>query len=254
MNDLEDVIVIFDSGIGGLSYFEYITRRFVRRNYVYIADNKNFPYGEKTPEFLLKEILELILRLEQMYNIASIVIACNTASISVYNKLSFNFPIIYTLPSIGLVEELAYKKVILIATNATISSEFVQREKNCHWDLILKSAGELVKFVEHGDKFKEDALRLLRSLKLEVEASRRDVVFLGCTHYLHIKDMIESFLEVPVYDNRDFVTNELAKSIKTIESSDYEFRRYFYLTRSNNLFFYKNFCARYGLYFKGIID
>ncbi|UCP01136.1 glutamate racemase [Borrelia hermsii] len=254
MSNLENVIVIFDSGIGGLSYFEYISKRFVNRNYVYIADNKNFPYGEKSPEFLLKEILELVLKLEQMYNIASIVIACNTASISVYDKLNLRFPIIYTLPSVGLVEELACKRVILIATSSTINSEFVQREKKCHWNLILKSASELVNFVEYGDRFKEDALRYLRALQLEVEANRRDMVFLGCTHYLHIKDMIESFLGIPVYENRELVANELAKVLGPIKCSDNCFIRYFYLTQDENLCFYKNFCKRYGLHFKGIIN
>ncbi|BDU63216.1 glutamate racemase [Candidatus Borrelia fainii] len=254
MSNLKNVIVIFDSGVGGLSYFEYISRRLVKRNYVYIADNKNFPYGEKSSDFLLKEILELILKLEQMYNVVAIVIACNTASISVYDKLNFNFPVIYTLPSVGLVEELSYKRVILIATRATINSKFIQREKDCHWDLILKPASELVNFVEYGDRFKEDALKYLNFLKLEVKASRRDIVFLGCTHYLHIKDMIENFLGIPVYENRELVTNELVKELKIIESHDDCFTRYFYLTQDENLYFYKNFCKKYGLHFKGIIN
>ncbi|BCR21543.1 glutamate racemase [Borrelia sp. HM] len=253
MSDLKDVIVIFDSGIGGLSYFEYISSTLVKRNYVYVADNKNFPYGEKNPEFLLKVILELISKLKQMYNIISIVIACNTASISVYDKLNFNFPVIYTLPSVSLVKELVHKKVILIATNTTINSIFVQREKQCHLNLVLKSSSELVNFVEYGDKFKEEAIRALRFLKLEIEASRRDMIFLGCTHYLHIKDMIENFLEIPIYENRELVTNELANSLKAIEISD-GLMRYFYLTQNKNLCFYKNFCKKYGLHFKGIID
>ncbi|APR64608.1 glutamate racemase [Borrelia anserina] len=254
MSNLKDVIVIFDSGIGGLSYFEYINRRLFNRNYVYIADNKNFPYGEKSSDFLLKEILELIAKLEQMCNIVAIVIACNTASISVYGKLNFSFPIIYTLPSVNLVKCLAFKRVILIATDFTINSEFVKREKSCHWDLILKSASELVNFVEYGDRFKEDALRCLRWLKLEVETSNRDMIFLGCTHYLHIKDMIESFLGIPVYENRACVTNELGKALKFIESNGVSFTRYFYLTQDKNLCFYKNFCKNYDLHFKGIID
>ncbi|ETZ18149.1 Glutamate racemase [Borrelia duttonii CR2A] len=110
MNNLEDVIVIFDSGIGGLAYFEYISKRLFNRNYIYVADNKNFPYGDKSSNFILNEFLELISKLREIYNIVSIVVACNTASISVYNKLNFNFPIIYTLPSVSLVKELVFKK------------------------------------------------------------------------------------------------------------------------------------------------
>ncbi|WP_024654155.1 glutamate racemase [Borrelia persica] len=254
MSKLKDVIVIFDSGIGGLSYLEYITKKLFNKNYIYIADNKNFPYGDKSSEFLLNEILKLVLKLKQMYNIVSMVIACNTASISVYNKLNFNFPIIYTLPSVSLVEELMFKRVMLIATSTTINSEFVKGEQDNHADLILKSACELVKFVEYGDRFKEDAFEYLKSLKFEVKATKRDVVFLGCTHYLHIKDIIENFLEIPVYDNRQLVTNEVSKLFKNIDNSDYCFKHYFYLTQYKDLCFYKNFFKRYDLYFKGIID
>ncbi|WP_445435806.1 glutamate racemase [Candidatus Borreliella tachyglossi] len=254
MSNLKDVVVILDSGVGGLSYFECISKKVPNRNYVYIADNKNFPYGEKSSEFLVGEILELVLKLEEIYNISSIVFACNTASVSIYGKLSFGFPTIYTLPSVSLVAELARKKVILIATDATINSEFVQKEIKYHNNLILKSTKELVNFVEYGDRFREDAFRYLSYLKLEVEASKRDVVFLGCTHYLHIKDTIESFLGIPVYENRALVANELAKTLKPLSSSDSEFTRCFYLTKGENLCFYKDFCRKYGLHFKGIID
>ncbi|AHH06169.1 Glutamate racemase [Borrelia crocidurae DOU] len=254
MNNLEDVIVIFDSGIGGLAYFEYISKRLFNRNYIYVADNKNFPYGDKSSNFILNEFLELISKLREIYNIVSIVVACNTASISVYNKLNFNFPMIYTLPSVSLVKELVFKRVILIATNTTINSEFVKKEQNNHIDLILKSADELVKFVEYGDIFERDALEYLKSLKFEVQSTKRDIVFLGCTHYLHIKDMIESVLKIPVYDNRKIVADELNKSLKNVENSDYCFKRYFYLTQDKNLHFYKNFCEKYDFYFKGIFN
>ncbi|WKC58402.1 glutamate racemase [Borrelia sp. P9F1] len=253
MSNLKDMLVIFDSGIGGLSYFEYIRKRLGRRNYLYVVDNKNFPYGEKTIEFLLKEILESILKLEKICNISSLVFACNTASVSTYGKLSFAFPIIYTLPSISLIESLASRKVLLIATDTTVNSAFVRNEKRLHGDLVLKSAGELINFVEYGDRFKEDAFRCLESLKLEVKASKRDVIFLGCTHYLHIKDMIENFLGIPVYENRAFVTDELARTAPKVSDGG-DFINSFYLTKDENLCFYKNFCEKYGLKFKGIID
>ncbi|UGQ16920.1 glutamate racemase [Borrelia sp. RT1S] len=255
MGNLKDVVVIFDSGIGGLSYFEYISKRLSNMGYLYVADNKNFPYGEKTTEFLLQEILELIFKLKKICNISSLVFACNTASVSVYGKLKFAFPIIYTLPSISLIESLATRKVLLIATDTTINSTFVQDEKRLHGDLILKSAGELINYVEYGDKFKEDALGCLESLKLEVKASRRDVIFLGCTHYLHIKNMIENFLGISVYENRAFVTDELARAVAKASISDSgDFINSFYLTKDENLCFYKNFCEKYGLKFKGVID
>ncbi len=100
---------------------------------------------------------------------------------------------VYTLPEVSSISDLALKRVLLIATNTTLESKFVKDQVNMHEDLIVKAAGELVNFVEYGKKYKKDALRCLEALKSEVVNTGREIVFLGCTHYLHLKTMIEDF-------------------------------------------------------------
>ncbi|WNY69269.1 glutamate racemase [Borreliella andersonii] len=259
MKSFKEVIIIFDSGIGGLSYFEYIKSRIGRYQYVYVADNRNFPYGEKSPEYLLEAVLFLIEKLKKIYSIGALVLACNTISVNVYNKLNFVFPVIYTLPEISSVSDLALKKVLLIATKTTIKSKFVKDQVNIHSDLIVKSAGELVNFVEYGEKYRKDALRCLEALKFEVVDTAREIVFLGCTHYLHLKAMIEDFVKIPVYENRELVVQNLIKSMNFPEhksncyKNGIDFVDEFYLTGNKNLTFYQNFCKKYNLRFKGMI-
>ncbi len=259
MKNFKEVIIVFDSGVGGLSYFKYIKSKIKGCQYVYVADNKNFPYGEKSSEYLLEAVLCLIEKLKRIYNIGALILACNTISVSVYNKLNLVFPVVYTLPEISSASELALKRVLLIATNTTLESKFVKDQVNMHYDLIVKSAGELVNFVEYGEKYKKDALSCLEALKFEVANTGREIVFLGCTHYLHIKAMIEDFLKIPVYENRELVVQNLIRVMNLSErkrnyyEKDIHFVDEFYLTRNENLTFYQNFCKKYNLHFKGTI-
>lgn len=260
MKNFKEVIIVFDSGIGGLSYFKYIKSKVEGGyQYVYVADNKNFPYGEKSSEYLLEAVLFLIEKLKKIYNISALILACNTISVSVYNKLNFVFPVVYTLPEVSSISDLALKRVLLIATNTTLESKFVKDQVNMHEDLIVKAAGELVNFVEYGKKYKKDALRCLEALKSEVVNTGREIVFLGCTHYLHLKTMIEDFLKIPVYENRELVVQSLIRSMNFPQyKSDYyenniDFLDEFYLTKNENLTFYQNFCKKYNLHFKGMI-
>ncbi len=259
MKNFKEVIIVFDSGIGGLSYFKYIKNKIDGYQYVYVADNKNFPYGEKSSEYLLEAILYLIEKLNKIYNIGALILACNTISVSVYNKLNFVFPVVYTLPEVSSISDLALKRVLLIATNTTLESKFVKDQVNMHDDLIVKAAGELVNFVEYGEKYRKDALRCLEALKFEVVNTDREIVFLGCTHYLHLKAMIENFLKIPVYENRELVVQSLIRSINFPQCKDSYYKNdvdlvdEFYLTKNENLTFYQNFCKKYNLYFKGTI-
>ncbi|QFI14255.1 glutamate racemase [Borrelia sp. CA_690] len=259
MKNFKEVIIVFDSGIGGLSYFKYVKSKIEGYQYVYVADNKNFPYGEKSSEYLLEVVLLFIEKLKKIYNISALILACNTISVSVYNKLNFDFPVVYTLPEVSLVPDLALKRVLLIATSTTLESKFVKDQVNIHNDLIVKAAGELVNFVEYGQKYRKDALKCLEALKFEVVNTGREIVFLGCTHYLHLKEMIEDFLKIPVYENRELVVQRLIRSINFSKykgdscRNDADFVDEFYLTKNENLAFYQDFCKKYNLRFKGII-
>ena len=94
-------IGVFDSGIGGLNVLNRLAKKFKSENFIYLGDNKNAPYGNKT----LNEIKELtVSSIDKLlsYNVKAVVIACNTVSTNLYGylKTKYDIPIIPTVPPV----------------------------------------------------------------------------------------------------------------------------------------------------------
>ena len=94
-------IGIFDSGMGGISILNELFKELKNEQFIYLADNKNCPYGNKSKKIITelsnkkwKELIKLDWKI--------IVIACNTSttnSIESIRKI-FNCPIIGIEPGI----------------------------------------------------------------------------------------------------------------------------------------------------------
>src|SRR3989344_43213 len=94
-------IGIFDSGVGGLSILREIKKLLPRENLIFVADQKNVPYGHKTQKQLhlfARKIIDFLLS----KNVKAIVIACNTSTVySIdYLRSNYSLPIIGTVPVI----------------------------------------------------------------------------------------------------------------------------------------------------------
>ena len=79
-------IGVFDSGVGGLTVHRELTRRFPDRDFVYLADQANAPYGGRGGE----EIVDLTRAgCERLFGAGAnvIVLACNTASAIALRRL-----------------------------------------------------------------------------------------------------------------------------------------------------------------------
>ena len=74
------VVLVFDSGIGGLSVYNEIYNKMPNAQYIYAFDNEMFPYGDKSPEFLVNRVNSVIKTITKFQQIDLAVIACNTAS------------------------------------------------------------------------------------------------------------------------------------------------------------------------------
>lgn len=73
-------MLVFDSGVGGLSVYNEIRQLLPNLHYIYAFDNVAFPYGEKSEEFIVERVVEIVTAVQQRYPLALAVIACNTAS------------------------------------------------------------------------------------------------------------------------------------------------------------------------------
>ena len=73
-------ILIFDSGIGGISVYNEVRQKIPSANYFYLFDNQAFPYGDKSSEFLVERVNKVIAAALKLYSFDLILILCNTAS------------------------------------------------------------------------------------------------------------------------------------------------------------------------------
>ena len=128
MINMNKKIGIFDSGIGGLTTLKEIQKLLPNEEYIYYADSKNNPYGEKSEEELnniVTNIVELLLK----EDVKLIVIACNTATTRCIKLLREKYPqmiFVGTEPAIKVACDKNYKNTIVMATPNTTASERVK--------------------------------------------------------------------------------------------------------------------------------
>ena len=187
-------IGIFDSGIGGLSVLHCAYKMMPGADFIYYADEKHVPYGEKTPDEIrgfIREILDFMIGRKT----DAIVIACNTATSAVTREYrdSFPVPIIGMEPAVKKAVDLygeEEKRILVAATPITIKGEklhnLVERV-DVHNKVDLIQLPKLVRFAERGifdsqevDEYLKDALK---SYKL----SEYGTIVLGCTHFNYFK-------------------------------------------------------------------
>ena len=179
-------IGIFDSGIGGLTTLEAITDLLPNEDYVYYADRKNNPYGNKSDEELY-DIVNKVVRKLFKENVKLIVIACNTATTKCISKLRENYPdmiFIGTEPAIKVACDNNYKNTLVIATPGTIASERTQellvKNKKDNENIELIACDNLANAIENYDNKKID--EILHKYFDKYKDKDIDAVVLGCTH------------------------------------------------------------------------
>lgn len=126
-------VLVFDSGVGGLSVLAELRRQSGLRRFVYAADNGFFPYGEKDDAALTQRVDAVIRRLVQRFSPDILVVACNTASTVVlpHIRSHLQLPVVGVVPAIKPAATATKSKVIgLLATPATIHRGYTQQLVN----------------------------------------------------------------------------------------------------------------------------
>lgn len=191
-------ILIFDSGVGGLSVFQEIANKLPHLNYTYIFDNEAYPYGELAHDTLIARVEKLIGCLVVEKDIDLVVIACNTASTIVLPTLrsQLTIPVVGVVPAIKPASNMANKAVGLIATPATVTREYTHdliRSFSQSKPVEMLGSTRLVDMAEEKLRGKAICLDELTNI-LEPLRHHIDVAVLGCTHFPLIKEEIQSVL------------------------------------------------------------
>ena len=201
---MKNPIGIFDSGIGGISILEKLKQLLPNENFIYLADNRNCPYGSKSKKEIIslsKKNCEKLIEL----NCKIIIIACNTSTTNSIKKLReiIAIPIIGIEP--GLKPAIHYtktKNIGILATEKTLGSKlfFETLNQNRIDDIhIHEQIGyELVNLIEEDSHSKQNLQKILEKYLVPMINKKIDCLLLGCTHYNHIKDIIEEIIPVDI--------------------------------------------------------
>ena len=186
-------ILVFDSGLGGLTVLSRTMQAHAGANIVYAADDAGFPYGRLREAELVARVLSVMERLVARFHPDLVVIACNTASTLVLPSLRARFaiPFVGTVPAIKPAAALTKSGLIsVLATPGTVARDYTRGliehyAGGCEVTLVgsTRLAG-LAEAVLKGEPVDDGAIAAeIAPCFVTRGSARTDVVTLSCTHY-----------------------------------------------------------------------
>ncbi|MCT4553710.1 MAG: glutamate racemase [Pelagimonas sp.] len=226
---------IFDSGLGGLTVLDAVSKGLPEVPFVYFGDNSHAPYGVRDADDVYNLTCKAVERLWDE-GCDLVILACNTASAAALRRMQESWiptdkrvlgvfvPLIEAMTERQWGDnspprEVAVEHVALFATPATVRSRAFQRElafRAIGVDVEAQACGGLVDAIEDGDMILAEAL-----VRSHVDALLRkmpdpEAAILGCTHYPLMQDIFQDALgaNVKVYSQANLVADSLADYLK----------------------------------------
>jgi glutamate racemase len=201
-------ILVFDSGLGGLTVFQAVKAARPDARFVYLADDAAFPYGALAEDTLIARVAAVIgaAIAEQAPDL--IVIACNTASTLALTELRARFavPFVGTVPAIKpACAQSTSKRISVLGTQATVSREYTRaliREFAADCAVTLVGSPNLAAYAEAelaGEPVGDALIAAeVAPCFVDAEGRRTDTVVLACTHYPLLLDRFRKLAPWPV--------------------------------------------------------
>ncbi|GAL16267.1 glutamate racemase [Vibrio astriarenae] len=224
-------ILIFDSGVGGLSVFDEIQDLLPQVNYYYLFDNEAYPYGELAHETLVERTTKLIEQFMRKHTIDLVVIACNTASTVALPALRefLSVPVVGVVPAIKPASTVATIGIGLIATPATVTRPYTHELiKDFAQDKPVELLGStrLVEMAEH--KLRSETIDLIELEQILFPLKDKvDVAVLGCTHFPLLKEEIQQVLgeAVLLVDSGNAIARRVKEILALVADSEVKGKR-----------------------------
>ena len=208
---LAPTILVFDSGLGGLTVLREIVKARPDAHYVYVADDAFFPYGHHSEDAIVARVVPLVGNLIAEHTPDLVVIACNTASTLVMSHLrnAYDMPFVGTVPAIKpACANSQTKRVSVLGTRGTVQREYTRgliRDFAQGCEVTLVGSPELASLAEaalSGEEVSDlDIAAELAPCFVgngEDAAARTDTVVLACTHYPLLLDRLKRLAPWPV--------------------------------------------------------
>jgi len=202
-------VLVFDSGLGGLTVLAEIVKARPDAEIVYAADDAFFPYGALTEARLVERVVEAIGGLIAQIAPDLIVIACNTASTLVLAPLRSAHPqirFVGTVPAIKPAAEASRSRLIsVLATPGTVARDYTRalvRDFAGDCEVTLVGASRLAAIAERrlrGDEIDADEVAREIAACFVARGNRRtDQIVLACTHFPLLTDRFAAIAPWPV--------------------------------------------------------
>lgn len=217
-------IGIFDSGVGGMTVLAEIKRHLPNEDLIYLGDTKNFPYGDKSKETIIKLATKCAGFLISQ-DVKAIIIACGTATSQALDELKK----IYRLPIEGIISPTVqyvkkninkeHIKIGVIATQGTIKSNKWEEELKKtiqNLETISKACPLLAPMAEQGWTNNNVAKEAIKEYMKPFVNKKIDKIILGCTHYPLFKELIKQEIgnEVDIINTGEKIANYLKKYLQ----------------------------------------
>ncbi len=200
-------ILVFDSGLGGLTVYREIAAVRPDADVIYLADDAAFPYGALAEPDLIARLLALFEEVIGVHKPDLVVIACNTASTIALPELRKRFavPFVGTVPAIKPACAVSQtRRVAVLGTEATVKREYThalirEHGQGCEVDLV--GSKQLAAYAEaelHGRPVTDAALLAEIGPCFRDDGKRTDTVVLACTHYPLLIARLEQIAPWPV--------------------------------------------------------
>ncbi|MBC8129154.1 MAG: glutamate racemase [Rhizobiaceae bacterium] len=229
----ERPVLLFDSGVGGLTVLREARVLMPGRRFVYVADDAAFPYGDWEEEALRARLVELFGRLIAEHDPLIAVIPCNTASTLALGDLRAAYPemrFVGTVPAIKPAAERTRSGLVsVLATPGTVKRQYTrdlirQWASKCHVRLVgsvhlaaLAEAYMRTGFVD------EEAVRAeILPCFMEEDGRRTDIVVLACTHYPFLVNRMRKTAPWPVdwLDPAEAIARRMLTLLPRVEGTE----------------------------------
>lgn len=198
-------ILVFDSGVGGLSVAAAIRRYLPEAAQAYVCDNAMLPYGTKPDDWLVTRIADVCRVAVEASGACALVVACNTASTLALRELraQLTVPVVGTVPAIKPAAALTRSGTLgLLATSATVHRPYTEaliRDFAAHCRVVRVAADGLVDQAERALAGQPlDSTVLAKEVAPLWAVADLDTVVLGCTHFPLLVERLRELAPRPV--------------------------------------------------------
>lgn len=218
------MIAVLDSGSGGANVIKECLK-YYNQDFIYLIDNKNCPYGDKSPERVKQIILDNIEYLQKNYSIDFIILGCNTASslLNYFDLENIKCPILKTYPDLKNITRKDGVKLLFATKNTIENSTYVKYYLLNYNDLktiYVKDLPKLIdiKFSSNDEKNEKNIEKILKkhlffNKKIKNKYKNVKNIALGCTHFKHIQtEILDCFQNAKIFN----CENNVAKISKML--------------------------------------